>query len=70
VPVSTVAYSVYYRASAETLAAAGMGFCLLESRASLAERGYVDQLTSVWSAAGALLAQTQQMLWMADAPPG
>ncbi len=67
-PVSTVTYSVYYRASDADLEEAGTGFCLLDSRASIAQNGYVDQFTSVWSASGRLLAQTQQMLWFADAP--
>lgn len=65
VPVSTVAYSVYYRANAADYADAGEGFCLIDTRASLARAGYVDQYSSVWSESGRLLAQTQQMLWMA-----
>lgn len=68
-PVSTVTYSVYYRASEADLAQAGSEFVLLDTRASLAQDGYVDQFTSVWSAAGRLLAQTQQMLWFADPKP-
>jgi acyl-CoA thioesterase len=66
-PVSTVTYSVYYRGNAADFAAAGAGYCLLDSGASLARNGYVDQFTSVWSEGGALLAQTQQLLWFADA---
>lgn len=66
VPVSTVAYSVYFRANAEDYADAGDGFCLIDTRASLARAGYVDQFSAVWSESGRLLAQTQQMLWMAD----
>ena len=69
-PVSTVSFSVYYRANDADFSAAGTGFCLMDSRASLARGGYVDQFTSVWSASGSLLAQTQQMLWFADAPAG
>jgi len=68
VPVSTVSYSVYFRANDADYGAAGSGYCLLDTRASLARDGYVDQFTSVWSEAGELLAQTQQMLWMADGP--
>ena len=67
-PVSTVTYSVFYRANAADFAAAGADFCLIDSRASLARNGYVDQFTMVWSRSGALLAQTQQMLWFADPP--
>jgi len=67
-PVSTVTFSVYYRASDADLAEAGTGFILLESGASIAQNGYVDQFTTVWSASGRLLAQTQQMLWFSDAP--
>lgn len=66
VPVSTVTYSVYYRANAEDYVDAGDKFCLIDTRASLARAGYVDQYSSVWSESGRLLAQTQQMLWMAD----
>ena len=65
-PVSTVSYSVYYRANDADYADAGAGFCLLDSRAGLARSGYVDQFTAVWSERGTLLAQTQQMLWFAD----
>jgi hypothetical protein len=67
-PVSTVAFSVYYRASQDDYAEAGAGFNLLDSRAAVMENGYVDQFTSVWSASGRLLAQTQQMLWVASTP--
>jgi hypothetical protein len=67
-PVSTVTYSVYYRANAEGFASVGVGYCLLDSRARLARNGYVDQFTDVWSERGVLMAQTQQMLWFADAP--
>lgn len=66
VPVSTVTYSVYFRASADDYADAGERYCLIDTRASLARAGYVDQFSSVWSESGRLLAQTQQMLWMAD----
>src|SRR5262245_34142633 len=55
-PVSTVTFSVYYRADAADFTAAGAGYCLMESRTSLARNGYVDQFTNVWSEAGALLA--------------
>jgi acyl-CoA thioesterase len=65
VPVSTVAFSVYYRASAEDYAAAGDDYMLLDSHAALMQDGYVDQFTHVWSGSGRLLAQTQQMLWIA-----
>ena len=64
-PVSPVAFSVYFRASAADYAAAGSDYLLLESRAAVMENGYVDQFTHVWSAGGRLLAQTQQMLWVA-----
>ena len=66
-PVSTVSYSVYFRAAEDDYAEAGSGYCLLDTRASLARGGYVDQFTTVWSESGRLLAQTQQMLWMAGA---
>ena len=67
-PVSTVTFSVYYRANDMDFSEAGTGFCLMDSRASLARGGYVDQFTEVWSESGSLLAQTQQMLWFADGP--
>ena len=68
VPVSTVSFSVYYRAAEADYAAAGSDFNLLDSRAAIMENGYVDQFTNVWSASGRLLAQTQQMLWVASPP--
>ncbi len=69
-PVSTVAFSVYFRASASDFAQAGSGFVLLDTRAAVMENGYVDQVTNVWSAPGRLLAQTQQLLWVAHTPAG
>ena len=66
VPVSTVTYSVYFRATDADWAEAATGFCLLDTKASLARAGYVDQFTTVWSERGRVLAQTQQMLWMAS----
>ena len=68
VPVSTVSFSVYYRATEDDYRRAGTGFVLLDTRAALMENGYVDQFTHVWSADGRLFAQTQQMLWVANAP--
>jgi acyl-CoA thioesterase len=70
VPVSTVSFSVYFRGSEADLAQAGTGFVLIESRAASMESGYVDQFTTIWSAAGRLLAQTQQMLWVANMRDG
>ena len=66
-PVSTVAFSVYFRANEDAYARAGDGYLLLDTRAALMQDGYVDQFTAVWSSHGALLAQTQQMLWVAAA---
>lgn len=64
-PVSTVSFSVYYRAAGAELAHVGEDFVLMESRAALMRDGYVDQFTQLWSRTGRLLAQTQQMLWAA-----
>ena len=69
-PVSTVAFSVYFRAAEADYTQAGESFNLLDSRAAVMANGYVDQFTNVWSASGRLLAQTQQMLWAASAPGG
>ena len=63
-PVSTVSFSVYYRAAGAALAQVGDDFVLMESRAAVMRDGYVDQFTHLWSRAGRLLAQTQQMLWV------
>jgi len=68
IPVSTVTYSVYFRGSAADVAEAGTGFLLFDTKSSLAQGGYVDQYASVWSGAGRLLAQTQQLIWFADPP--
>jgi hypothetical protein len=67
-PVSTVSFSVYYRASAADYEAAADDFVLVDTKAALMRAGYVDQFSTIWSRTGRLLAQTQQMLWVADAP--
>jgi acyl-CoA thioesterase len=68
-PVSTVTYSVYFRGTAADLADAGSDFVLIDSTSAIAQGGYADQFSSVWSGSGRLLAQTQQLLWFSDAAP-
>jgi len=50
------------------LAAAGEGHVLLESRCSAGTRGFFDEATSIWSAGGEQLGQSQQLAWFSDKP--
>ena len=68
VMITTIAYNVFFRTSAAGLAAAGDAHLLLDSRCDLGAAGFFDQDTNVWSAAGALLAQTQQLAWFSNQP--
>ena len=68
VMITTIAYNVFFRTSAAGLAAAGDAHLLLDSRCDLGAAGFFDQDTNVWSAAGALLAQTHQLAWFSNQP--
>jgi len=66
--ITKVVYNVFFRVGADRLAATGEGHVLLESRCSAGTRGFFDQDTSIWSAGGELLAQSQQLAWFSDKP--
>ena len=66
VRITTVTMTVYFRASAAELAAAGGGYVLVDSRADAGKHGYYDQTSNLWSESGVLLAQTQQLAWFTN----
>ena len=66
VMMTTVVYNIFFRASAERLAASGDRHVLLESNCAVATTGFFDQHTNVWSDKGELLAQTEQLAWYSD----
>lgn len=68
VVMTTVAYNVFFRTGAAGMAAAGDRHLLLQSRCASGAEGFFDQDTLVWSDAGHLLAQTQQLAWFSNKP--
>jgi hypothetical protein len=68
VVMTTVTYNVFFRTGAQGLKDAGVGHLLLESTCDTARDGFFDQHTRVWSDAGRLLAQTQQLAWFSMKP--
>ena len=68
VMITTLVYNVFFRVPAAALANAGTGHVLLDSRCDVANDGFHDQATNLWSESGRLLAQTQQLVWFADKP--
>lgn len=66
--ITTVVYTIFFRASQAQLTSAGDGHVLLESRCATGTAGFFDQDTNVWSEGGVLLAQTQQLAWFSDKP--
>ena len=63
---TTVVYNIFYRSSADRLAASGDRHVLLESNCAAATAGFFDQRTNVWSDKGELLAQTEQLAWYSN----
>lgn len=68
--MTTLIFNVFFRVPAAGFTAAGDAHVLLDSHADLAQAGFFDQHTNVWSRDGVLLAQTQQLAWFADKPSG
>ena len=66
--VTTLVYNIFFRASAAAMAAAGTEHVLIDSYCDVGAAGFYDQNANLWSAAGDLLAQTQQLTWFADKP--
>jgi hypothetical protein len=64
--MTTLIFNVFFRVPAGGFTAAGDAHVLLDSHADLAQAGFFDQHTNVWSRGGVLLAQTQQLAWFAD----
>lgn len=63
VPVGTVSMTVYFHADAARLQACGDAPLLGQARAQAFHGGYHDQTAQLWSAAGALLATTHQVVY-------
>lgn len=68
VMITTVAYNVFFRTGIAGMAKAGDSHVLLQSRCASGADGFFDQDTLVWSNAGQLLAQTQQLAWFSNKP--
>jgi hypothetical protein len=62
-PAGTVSMTVYFHADAADLASAGDGYVLCEARAQAFRNGHSDQTAQLWSAKGAMLATTHQLVY-------
>ncbi|TAK44337.1 MAG: thioesterase family protein [Betaproteobacteria bacterium] len=62
-PIGTVSFTTYFHADATTLDAAGDAAVLGIARAHQFRNGYFDQSAEVWSATGALLATSHQIVY-------
>lgn len=65
-PASTVSMSTYFHAEAAALAALGAGPVLAQARGARFHRGFFDQDAALWSARGALLATSHQVVYFKD----
>lgn len=63
VPLGTVSMNIYFHATTEELAEVGDRHILCVAQAARFHAAFSDQLSSVWSPSGRLLATTQQLVW-------
>ncbi len=63
VPAGTVSMTVYFHADDAMLRAAGVGFVLGQARAHAFHGGFHDQSAHLWSANGALLVTSHQLVY-------
>lgn len=63
VAIGTVSFTVYFHAGAADLAGCGTAHLLAQARGQRFFDGYFDQSGELWSAAGALLATTHQVVY-------
>jgi len=63
VAIGTVSFTAYFHASGADLHALGTGHLLAQARGQRFFDGYFDQSGELWSAAGALLATTHQVVY-------
>lgn len=64
--VSTVTLGINFHVGAASLAEESSPFVFTRTRANAFNRGFYDQEALLWSASGALLATTQQVVWYRD----
>jgi acyl-CoA thioesterase len=63
IPVSTVSMTVYFHATAADLSSVGNDFILYDATMRNAYEGFFDELSSLWSRSGKLLATMEQIVW-------
>jgi acyl-CoA thioesterase len=63
IPVSTVSMTVHFHATADDLAALGDDFILYDATMRVAYDGYFDEISSLYSRAGKLIATMEQIVW-------
>lgn len=62
-PSATIAYSVYFVATADELADVGDDYTLLEAIGTRAEQSIVGSRVNLWTRSGRLLATSEQLCW-------
>ncbi|SFB66878.1 Thioesterase-like superfamily protein [Polaromonas sp. OV174] len=63
VPAGTVSITTYFHADSRQLAQCGEGYLLGQARAQAFRNGFFDQSAQLWSAAGTLLATSNQLVY-------
>ncbi|MDB5892110.1 MAG: hypothetical protein JWP47_2941 [Polaromonas sp.] len=63
VPAGTVTITTYFHATGEQLGQVGSGYLLGQARAQTFSNGFFDQTAQLWSAAGRLLATSNQLVY-------
>ena len=62
-PIATMTMSVYFHATPEALAEAGGDYILIDCDMRIGRAGFHDQIATLWTASGKLLATTEQIVW-------
>ena len=66
IQVGTISMSTYFHCDEQDLAEVGDDYVLGVADANIFNKGYADQIASLWSRKGKLLATSQQMLYFRD----
>lgn len=62
-PIATMTMSVYFHAAPEAMAEAGGDYILIDCSMRIGRQGFHDQIATLWTASGKLLATTEQIVW-------
>ncbi len=62
-PIATMTMSVYFQATPEAMAEVGGDYILIDCTMRIGREGFHDQIATLWTASGKLLATTEQIVW-------